>query len=491
VQATRRSAPRSKRHSMRSAAPTCASWSTSSALARALGWAVISAAIAGCTASADDVHPPRDQMFFPTGLAISPSEHALFVANANSDQRYDSGSIGVINIDTVEAMITDWEARTSDYSPPTGCSIDPDHRETLVCDEAQFFDSDAGVRIGNFASDLAVQRYSQNDKNSVRLFVPTRGDPSIAWADYIANRLTCTTTSDAFALCDDAHRLVSLQNDPDLDGLASEPFSVFADSENGFAMVTHVLTGSVTLIRSQPGGQDDRVAIVDARHQQFAVNANLVSSASSIAGRIPLNDDGTPKKGDDIVYVGSTTEHRIQTYTVGMRDNAAAFLLPGNYFFLDAVGQSSGSSSTQALQFSPGGDQLYLVNRLPPSIQIYDTSTGPTGVPRNALQGASDICQQASKLTVLGDGDRERAYVTCFQDGQIYVIDPRGSSQVEDVISVGRGPYGVAATTGMLTGGKPRLFVSNFFEDTVAVIDLADGANHNRVVLRIGKPKAQ
>jgi len=469
---------------MRSAAPTCASWSTSSALARALGWAVISAAIAGCTASADDVHPPRDQMFFPTGLAISPNERALFVANANSDQRYDSGSIGVINVETVEAMITGWEARTKDYNLPAGCSIDPDHRETLVCDEAQFFDSDAGVRIGNFASDLAVQRYNKTDDDSVRLFVPTRGDPSIAWADYIANRLTCTTTSDAFALCDDAHRLVSLQNNPDLDSLASEPFSVFADSVNGFAMVTHMLTGSVTLIRSQPGQPDDRVAIVDARHQQFAVNSNLVSSASSIAGRITST-------GEDIVYVGSTTEHRIQTYTVGMRDNAAAFLLPGNYFFLDAVGQSSGSSSTQALQFSAGGDQLYLVNRLPPSLQIYDTSTGPTGVPRNALQGASDICQQASKLTLVGSGDRERAYVTCFQDGQIYVVDPRGSSQVEDVISVGRGPYGVAAKTGALTDGKPRLFVSNFFEDTVAVIDLADGANHNRVVLRIGKPKAQ
>ncbi len=474
---------------MRSAAPTCASWSTSSALVGALGWAVISAAIAGCTASADDVHPPRDQLFFPTGLAISPDEHVLFVANANSDQRYDSGSIGVINLDTVDARITDWDERKKrGDGPPDGCEIDPDHRETLVCDEAQFFNGDAGVRIGNFASDLAIQRYNKTETDRVRLFVPTRGDPSISWTDYTGGRLTCTTTSEAFALCDDAHRLVTLQNNPDLPALASEPFSVFADSSNGFAMVTHNLTGTVTLIRSQPGAQGDQVAIVDARDRQFAPNANLVSSASSIAGRIPLKADGTPV-GDDIVYVGSTTERRIQTYTVGQRDDAAAFLLPGSYFFLNAVGQSSGSISTQALQFSPGGDRLYLVNRLPPSLQIYDTSAGPTGVPRNALQGASDICQQASKLTLVGQGDRERAYVTCFQDGQIYVVDPRGSSQVEDVISVGRGPYSVAATTGMLMR-TPRLFVTNFFEDTLAVIDLADSRTHNRVVLRIGKPRA-
>ena len=51
--------------------------------------------LAACTASADEVSPPKDQFFFPTGLAIAPDESRLFVTNANSELRYDSGSINV------------------------------------------------------------------------------------------------------------------------------------------------------------------------------------------------------------------------------------------------------------------------------------------------------------------------------------------------------------------------------------------------------------
>lgn len=64
--------------------------------------------LAACTASADEVSPPNDQFFFPTGLAIAPDESRLFVTNANSELRYDSGSIDVINLDTVDEIVASW-----------------------------------------------------------------------------------------------------------------------------------------------------------------------------------------------------------------------------------------------------------------------------------------------------------------------------------------------------------------------------------------------
>ena len=88
--------------------------------------------------------PPVDQRF-------------LFVVNANSELRYDSGSILVIDLAKVEAAIA---------SPPADCSAEPDHPETLQCDEAQFINQDAGVRIGNFATDLSVQDFSDGDTTS-------------------------------------------------------------------------------------------------------------------------------------------------------------------------------------------------------------------------------------------------------------------------------------------------------------------------------------
>jgi DNA-binding beta-propeller fold protein YncE len=183
--------------------------------------------------------------------------------------------------------------------------------------------------------------------------------------------------------------------------------------------------------------------------------------------------------------VSSRSEDRVQTFTVGRPVNAVEpYLLPGNYFFLNLVGGSSGGSSdSRSMAFSESGDRLYIVNRRPPSLQIFDTSLSSTGVPRNTGIAATDICRQASTLTVMDAGDGERAYVTCFQDGQLYIVDPRGFSSVEDIVLVGRGPYSVVAAP-----SRRKVYVTNFLEDTVAVIDASPTSIYrNRVVLRIGQ----
>jgi hypothetical protein len=410
----------------------------------------------------------------------------LFVANANAELRYDSGSIGVIELATVRSVIDAWGKMD-----PGSCEPDLDHRETLVCDAALLMRKDAGVRIGNFATDVALQNFGDR----VRVIVPTRGDPSVAWADYSTadGTLSCSTGSEGFALCDDAHRLSTIESDPDLPPIVEEPFGVFADAgpagtdgayAHGFAVVTHLTSGAVTLIDS-PG--DGVAHIADTELGVFAADVNGFRGATGVAGR-------TPGVDGDIIYVGSRSEDRIQTFTVGRPvNNAPPYLLPSDFFFLDAVGSNTGGSTdTRGMQFSPAGDRLYVVNRRPPSLQIFDTSLDESGFPRNVASGASDICRQASTVAVFDAGDGERAYVTCFQDGQVYVVDPRGQSQVEDIATVGRGPFAVVAAKLFPNDPVPLsvLFVSNFLEDTIAVVDVTpSSANRNRVVLRIGKPR--
>src|SRR5687767_14053781 len=110
--------------------------------------------VAGCTASAEDVRHPDSDIFCPTGVAIAPDESVLFVANANSELRYDSGSISVIGLMAVDAVVNDW---VNSGVIPDGCSRDTDHTETITCEEAPFISAQAGVRVGNFATDIAVQ----------------------------------------------------------------------------------------------------------------------------------------------------------------------------------------------------------------------------------------------------------------------------------------------------------------------------------------------
>ncbi len=426
--------------------------------------------LAGCTASSDEVKPDPDVLFFPTGVAVSPDDSKLFVANANSELRFDSGTVGVIDLENVDAIARDWMLNGS---VPADCGPDPDHRETLICSESIFMDGDAAARIGNFATDIAVQ---DTFDGTLRLIVPTRGDPSVAWLDWDGTQLSCNRGAQGFSLCDEDHRLQFIHDDPDLPNVPDEPFAAFADSAGQFAVVTHLTTGSVTLIDSPVGGN---ARVADVLTGFFAADPlSGQRGATGVAGR-------TPGADSNIIYVSSRSEDRVQTFTVGRPvNNVDPYLIPSNFFFLNLVGANTGGSSdTRSIAFSASGDRLYVVNRRPPSLQIFDTSLSPSGVPRNVGVGATDICRQASTLSVMDAGDGERAYVTCFQDGQLYVVDPRGLGVVEDIVTVGRGPYAVATAP-----SRKKVYVTNFLEDTVAVIDVApDSIFHNRVVLRIGE----
>mgnify|MGYP001552810957 FL=1 len=132
----------------------------------------LAASSAACTASAEEVRPPEDQIFFPTGAAVSPDDSLLFVASANSELRYDSGSISVMDLGKVDQISNDW---TANKTVPDGCEQDPDHIETLICDESLFIKPHTGARVGNFATDIAVQDFKTG--GALRLIVPTRGDP--------------------------------------------------------------------------------------------------------------------------------------------------------------------------------------------------------------------------------------------------------------------------------------------------------------------------
>lgn len=435
-------------------------------------WLLVCGLFAGCTADASEVRPPNDQLFFPTGLAVSPDDSLLFVASANSELRYDSGTVDVIDLALVDATANDW---TTSQTIPDGCTQDPGHLETLVCSEEKFMRPNAGARIGNFATNIAVQKTGDS---ALRLIVPTRGDPSITWMDWDGSQLSCNDNGEQFALCDETHRLSYIHDDPDIGFIPDEPYEAFADSTGQYAMITHLTTGAVTLVDSPIGG---RASVSDVLGGFFAVDpVTGLRGATGVAGR-------TPGADSDIVYVASRSENRIQTFTVGRPVNdAEPYLLPGDYFFLNIAGvNSGGSTDTRSIAFSPSGNRMYLVNRRPPTLQVYDTSTGPTGAPNNTGIAATDICRQASSLTVLDSGDGERAYVTCFQDGQMYIVDPRGLSSVEDIVLVGRGPFALAAAP-----TRKKVYVTNFLEDTVAVIDTSPTSIHrNRVVLRIGEAR--
>ena len=89
-------------------------------------------------------------------------------------------------------------------------------------------------------------------------------------------------------------------------------------------------------------------------------------------------------------------------------------------------------------------------------------------------------------MAVVSSGDDERVYLTCFDDGAIQIVDPRGVPTVERTVSVGRGPYAAVASN-----LRQRVYVTNFLEDTISVRDAdVTSAHYGRVVMRIAQEQA-
>jgi hypothetical protein len=431
--------------------------------------------LCGCPATGDEVRPPSDQFFFPTGLTVAPDDSVMFVVNANSDLRFDSGAMSVVDLGKVSALVDGWldrgEFPVEGDGNDLGCEVDLATPYTLVCNEIQAVVPGAGVRIGNFGTEVAVQTLASG---ALRVFAAVRGDPSLTWMDY-DGALACGDAGKSFPECDDEHRLTRMRNDPDLFDLPDEPFGVYVDSTDGFAIVTHLTDGAVTLADAPLDGAAPVLA--DAIGGLFAADPQTnVRGAAGVAGRLPGSSP-------DRIYVTSRSEARVQILTVARPGGGYPVVVPGDFFFINRVRPSDDG---RGIAFSADGDRAYIVNRDPPVLQIIDTSLTEGGIPANELVAAVELCQQASNLVVSDGGAGERVYVGCFRAGQVWVVDPI-ARRVEAILDVGRGPYGVAAAP-----SRGLVLVSNFLEDTVSVIDVrADRATQNRVVLRLGRARQE
>jgi hypothetical protein len=421
--------------------------------------------LAGCPATSEEVRPPSDQFYFPTGMDISPDQELLFVANANSDLRYDGGTVLPVSLDRVDAIANEW-LTTGQVPAGRDCKVDLMVPYTLECGAREAILVDRGVRIGNFATTLQIQ--ALEDGEMLRIFTAVRGDPSLTWSDWTGDDMDCGGGGE-FPECDDEHRLTQLRDDEELIGLPDEPFGLFVDSVNGYALVTHLTSGSVSLASAPPSGA--KPILSDALGNLFAPDPTTgLRGAVGAAGRLP----GTP---GDRIYVTSRSEARVQVLTV-VRSAGWPVLVSAEYFFINRVVPSTNGRD---IAFSPDGNTAYIINRSPPMLQIIDTSLNEQGVPRNDLRAAVEICPEASNLTVADAGRGERVYVACFRNSQVWAVNPAGAV-VDAIVDVGRGPHALVASP-----DRAKLYVTNHLEDTVSVIDLAPGSTtENRVVLRLG-----
>jgi DNA-binding beta-propeller fold protein YncE len=344
------------------------------------------------------------------------------------------------------------------------------------------------VQIGNFGTSIVAQRLKQGSSPSstIRLFTTVRGDPSVTWMDFDESSGTMRCgESGSFPRCAEDHRVARVRNDATLPSLTPEPFNMFLDPVGENLFVTHFTTGFVSLF-SVPGQVDSTPLLQDILTSLWAPSrtTGLIGS-SGVAAR-----PGDPL---GLVYVTSRYEARIALIAVaegppvqvGTQTIATRSLVRSTTFFLDGIEQSGLPGDSRNLAFSPDDSRAYVVNRSPPSLQLFDTTLGPTGAPANRLLGLVELCEQPANLAIGTIEGARVAAVPCFVNGQVWIIDVDNLRLLATEES-GRGPNGIAIST-----ARKKLYVGNYAEDTITVIDLDPASiTRNRAILRLGSPRS-
>ena len=509
---------------------------------------VVPVGLGSCGEGNPGIDPPLDQLAFPSGLLLDPRVDSsssgpcesdedcaaadelcggggqcraparwLFITNANSDRRYNGGSMVALDVDAY------WQAAFSDpgaiadatTSLACGGLGDEDCRpcrrvanlpQVVECMEEPFVDPGATIYFGNFPGPTRAWDEDPGDDQTM-LLVPVRGDPSITYAMLSGDdspRLDCNQGADPDQprRCADANRLRFLRNDPDASRLSREPFRVLVSPqpELPLAYVSHQGDPDMTLIalKGLSTGGDGRPAIV---HQ---ANVLEIGASPAIEGGFGLayrpcevDSDNAPEStlgcSRPLVYGALRWVTSIQTVTAVSHepipgsdqecvgpdeiDKAGGIICEPQLEPLERFGvpvlstQGVPTSTSRPLladiEFSRSGNELYVVQSNPGALIRLDTSIAVDGEPLNGGAGQVEVCSQPTTLALYDDGENEYGVVTCYRSGEVFIVDLT-SMTVVGLARAGSGPDAIAPDI-----AREVAFVANSLDATISIIDMS------------------
>lgn len=471
------------------------------------------AVVAGLTACATDepgISPGRDAFYFPTGLALDPVRDILYITNSNADLKFNGSTLTALDLRKLPddlSQVTAWVK-----AGKLKCSPSRIDSSSWECQEGQFIQPGATIRMGDFPAGIRVT------SDGSRLYVPVRGQDYLLWADIVdlnggqvdircdddcineatncelwdchkdyrinySNELRASLPDDPFGIYLNELTAVHVDSEgrrrtckdrllPEVDCDCGELPLCHSETDRGCCIpptdidhiyVAHLLRGEVSLFVSE--GRN--VTLRDIR-------AGFFSTGQAIQGSFALQAM-RPGDGEGPVFLTSRVDSSLASFIV--REDQTIVVrqkkTPGGVY---------PGSDKRGMAFGPGGERLYVVNRMPPSLVALDMSLEDE-LPLQEPIWAAEICAEPSEIELVeGPAGALLAYVVCFGTAQIFVVDTE-IGQVIDQIQTGNGPNVLAHD-----GEHRRLFVSNFLENTVGVIDLDPShPTYNRMVMRLGE----
>ncbi|WP_375745668.1 hypothetical protein NR800_13255 [Corallococcus interemptor] len=480
--------------------------------------------LGACSLESEPNPPPSTRFVYPSGVAFwrppaaggpSASNGYLFVANANFDNCYDSGSVVALNLDTLSTQVD-------------GQAVMVPHLGGALPDAALSFEDlssadESLVQIRSFAGELGL--WVNPATGLPRLFVPSRAEGNNLNAVDVsveangAPVLTCVQggvdcRDGALSLTDD---IPSSLSDEGRAGLprAPSPIGVTVDEASGNLYVTHSEAA-------------DSPAKSSSNFENYLATVKLDNPTRDTLGFISLSPSGYLYGGSDSVTVGAGF-----LYVTGRNFVAGiSGTVPGNFVLRLVDKNDPGTILEPSLQASfrirearaarvvprpvtaeelaarPNfvRERLYMLARGPDTLLTIDfeydavpggASTQPffrvvSAVPMP--DGVSDM-QVISRTPGVPNADTHIIAVTSTGDSAVSLYDEALGQVVAQVPLVNNQnqtsnpsqAFGLTVDNPAGTNAA-RLFVTNFGDGQVAIVDIPDLGRPQdaRVVAKLG-----
>ena len=474
----------------------------------------------------------------------------LYVVNSNNDLRFNAGTLIAIDLQKAQSDRTKlaadgvalaWsECSTTHFTDDTAaetlagtsvnfCCRDLLRPHVLNCNERAYVQAGATVQIGSFGGETSIQTYQQdpNDPNSElvrRIFMIVRAEPSITFVDVTDGNgsvhMRCNGARQdpdpqlVNPFCDDNWRVRRPGGAAITDNvLPEEPHALALDQELGILYVGHL---TVTVNHQPVGGGISTIDIGQQHPNQPAsglldpsapnvINsiARVVFPSSSVQGVTALSMSKPGDPNDPLYAVARAsadiTGLVLQCQADGQHCDPSdrilrdLSLVPGEQITSSAFLPSG--TDIRGFLLSPGGEEAYVLHRNTPesttssdpaALVVLDRRPNQNGEPSDTPSAILEVCSGATHMQFPPAGRGNLLYITCFEGGQIYVVDP-GPPRVVAIIETGNGPTDLT-----FSPTDPNVaFVASYADNNVSVIDLEPGSpTQYMVVQRIGFPHA-
>jgi hypothetical protein len=469
--------------------------------------------LASCDTDPEPRPPPSTRLVYPSGIAFwrpeaGPSTNGfLYVASANFDKCYDTGSVVALDLDAMGLR-----PFGAAFTEPAG-SPAADLTDLGVSQQSY-------VQIDSFAGEMAL--WSPPGRTP-RLFVPTRAEGSFLHAiDVGADGTSLSCAQGTSRDCrDNALSLLDVPGATDGQPAAPGPIGVSVEraSPDARVWVTHS-----ELVGPEESG-------TEAEFQSYLATvpaADPSRDALSAASFVPLGTAGrlagvahATAIGSRYVYASGRNSSSTQLGPL-----AARFILrlvdrtvPGRVLDTDlelgySVREARGVAvvpfatrevpdpNNPSVMLTVVDERVYLLARGPDTLLVLDvvnaggTALGAEALPTVRIVSALPLPDGSSELEVIprAVGRGNLVAVTGSGDEAVALFDEEVGQLVSQV-EVGVGdpnqpsqPFGLAAD---VRGNSARLFASTFGDGRVAVIDIPDldRPQNARLVARLGIPQ--